>query len=314
MTCGIATALTAPSAPSIDAPISASIENASKSADERGAARAPAPPPRRIAACCGALFRWRAESTRSMGCVCPLLFAIERKEQLAVLDDALEVGAGQAFVPRPPPRCRRRRSPPAAGAAVAEDGCARRDVGQPRLQPQLDAPRADQRRRQIADVHRRHHHAHAAGARALQTVEHRQQVAVEPVSLPLSKMTSLSSMKMTAGAFCLAASKMRWTRAKKSWRPADRRAVDQEELALEALRERPADRRLARSPAGPASSTPRFGLRPSSWRHVGFSSGIMTFASSASRTRPPPSGPSDRPPGPRRGPRCWPCGARAGSR
>ena len=41
-------------------------------------------------------------------------------------------------------------------AEIGEDRDACGRVGQSRLQPQLDAPRPNERRRQVADVHRRH--------------------------------------------------------------------------------------------------------------------------------------------------------------
>src|SRR5262245_46575415 len=47
------------------------------------------------------------------------------------------------------------------------------------LQPQLDAPGPNQRRRKIADVHRRHHEADATGARALEPIEHREEETVQ---------------------------------------------------------------------------------------------------------------------------------------
>src|SRR4051794_40220799 len=54
-----------------------------------------------------------------------------------------------------------------------------------RLQPELDATGSHKRRRQAADVHCSEHEADAAGTLALQAVEHREEIPIEPGILSL---------------------------------------------------------------------------------------------------------------------------------
>ena len=172
--------------------------------------------PPRTAPCCGVPSP-RPPESRSSAAVSPCLLAIEGKQELTVLDDTLQIGPGQAFG-------RRGDRTDVDVAEVA--GSRRTDRGGSRLAPPRraaaspatarcarsgPAPAAGCRRPSPSASRTRGPRSRSPGRRASSAGSD-----TAPAPRPLSKITSLSSMKMTAGAFCLASSKMWWTRGKNS--------------------------------------------------------------------------------------------------
>src|SRR5215831_3890755 len=203
------------------------------------------------------------------------------KEQLGILHDGLEVGAGETLgrVRDADEVCGGEGID--AGEPVAQNLFAGRGVRQAGFQPQLDAAGSQHRRRQAAGIHRGHHDADAFRAGALQPVELREQIAVEAgVAIAVEDHVGIVD-EDDAGRIAAGFVEDFLDLAVEIFAAGDDGSIDQEELAFETMRQGAADRGLA-VPGGPANSTPRLGLRRSCVASASFSKGRATLAS---RTR-----------------------------
>src|SRR4029453_5664047 len=132
-------------------------------------------------------------------------------------------------------------------AEVAKDVRARLLAGQSCFQPELDAARPDEGWRQVAEVHRGHHETDAPRARALESVQHREQGAIQPRVVAALEDDVAVVDEDDAGRVLFGGLEDAVHTWEEVWCPADDRPIEQEELALETTGERPADGGLARS-------------------------------------------------------------------
>src|SRR5204863_1238293 len=114
-------------------------------------------------------------------------------------------------------------------------------------EPELDTSGAHERRRKIANVHRRHHQTDAPRARALQAVEHREEETIQSrlvaaLEDDVGVVDEDDRRRVLPRRFEDAVNLLM-----KDGRPTHDGAVDEEELALEPMREGATDRRLASS-------------------------------------------------------------------